>query len=213
MNIINDIKAKLDSLKFADYFQCLNEIETFSDMVELKPLKVAILRSYTADLIESVLKVRLYVEGYKPEIFWGQFNQFSQEILDEESPLYKFKPDLILLLIRIDDILPQFVFNYGDRNAEAWSAEIGNLASHIINLLDVLNMRSSSQVILQNMSLTRQPYWGIFDAQSGNNQLELVNKLNQSLRVACETRPNSFLWAFAEFISKYGSINLYEAKA
>jgi len=41
----------------------------------------------------------------------------------------------------------------------------------------------------------------------------LVYKLNQALRLACETRPNSFLWDFDNFVSKYGSNNLYDAKA
>ena len=40
-------------------------------------------------------------------------------ILDESGPLF-IKPDLIILMIRIEELMPQFIDNFGSSQYAAW---------------------------------------------------------------------------------------------
>jgi len=212
MKSLLDLKREIDSYKLTDYFHCLKDIQVNIDLSAHKGLKVAILRSYTAEPIEPLLKLRLFLEGYVPEFFWGDYNQFSQEILDESSLLYKFDPDLIILMIRIEELIPQFVQNFGEIQNPKWTQHIVQLSDHLIHLVDVLNERTSSQIILQNMTLFQEPYWGIFDSQKADGQISLLHELNSALKKAFEKKPNSFIWDFENFVARKGADAIFEPK-
>jgi len=205
MKSLMEVKNKINSFKFTDYFQSLKEIQKDVDLSAHKELKVAILRSYTAETIEPILKLKLLLEGYNPSFFWGDYNQFSQEILDERGLLYKFHPDLVILMIRIEELIPQFVYNFGEFTHDQWKKDLEKLNRHLTHLVDVLNERTSAQIILQNMALLKEPYWGIFDSQKTNGQLDLLKELNTNLKQAFESRPNAFIWDFDNFILRKGS--------
>lgn len=207
-----DVKREIVSYKLTDYFSALKSIQSNVDLSAHKKLNVAILRSYTAETIEPIMKLRLFLEGYIPEFFWGDYNQFSQEILDESSMLYKFKPDLIILMIRIEELMPQFIYNFGEAKYEEWSKNIAQLSGHLIHLVDVLNERTHAQVILQNMTLLREPYWGIFDSQNAEGQIGLVNELNDTLKKAFAEKPNSFIWDFDNFVTRIGANTICDSK-
>lgn len=212
MKSLVDVKREVKNYKFTDYFNSLKDIQTNIDLSANKRLKVAILRSYTAETIEPLMKLNLILEGFVPEFFWGDFNQFSQEILDESGPLYKFKPDLIILMIRIEELMPQFIDNFGSSQYSAWEKNINRLHDHLIHLVDVLNERTSAQFILQNMALLNEPFWGIFDSQKEDSQKGLLNKLNDALKKSFERKPNSFLWDFESFVTRKGANAICDPK-
>ena len=54
-NVVRSLREKIDELGFNDYLKYAREVEEASP--EVKPLRVAILRSYTLEQIEPVLRV------------------------------------------------------------------------------------------------------------------------------------------------------------
>ena len=61
-------------------------------------MKVSILSNINVDILPRFLKHKGSEIGYKFQDFYiGGFNQYVQEILNEDSDLYKFSPDLVLL--------------------------------------------------------------------------------------------------------------------
>lgn len=73
----------------------------------LASLRVAILRSFTIEPLLEALQVNAFLEGFRLEIFLGQFNQVAQEILSAESPLYQFDPQVIFLAVRREELGPE----------------------------------------------------------------------------------------------------------
>ena len=212
MEAIETIKSNLSSFKYVDYLRTLKNIKKNVDFSIQKPLRIAILRSYSAEMIEPVLKLRLILEGYDPTFFWGDYNQYTQEILDHDSSLYAFKPDLILLLVRIDDLMPTFVLNYGNKEFCEWEKDIKQNAAHLIHLISSLNEKISAQVIVQNMSLPEIPYWGVYEAQEINSQTDLVQDFNRILRKEIQTKPTTFVWDYNSFLMRKGYETIYDPK-
>ena len=77
----------------------------------VKKVKIAILSSFTINGILEVLKVKLAKKSVHAQTYLGGYNQYNQEILDRESQLYKFLPNITFLILDIRDILPEFYYS------------------------------------------------------------------------------------------------------
>src|SRR5688572_3551266 len=122
MNDIDAIRRQLSTLSFNDYLRHLKTVEDASQ--GLTPLRVAVLRSYTVEQIEPVLRLRLLLDGYQPTFWFGGYNQYTQEVLDPQSALYAFGPDLVLLMVRLEEVMPEFIEDAPSRSSAEWRQQI-----------------------------------------------------------------------------------------
>src|SRR5262249_21154301 len=72
----------------------------------LRPVKVALLASYTDDFVVPLLKTELVLSNLVCKIYKPGFNQFRQELLDRTSGLYQFDPDVTIVAFTLDDVVP-----------------------------------------------------------------------------------------------------------
>lgn len=212
MNVLDPLKLKMESYNYVDYLRQLKNIKMENADGALKPLRIAILRSYSAEMIEPPLHLKLILEGYNPSFFWGDYNQYAQEILDENSRLYKFEPNFILFLVRIDELMPDFIHRYGEREKDRWKREIVENAKSIVGLISSLNNRISTQILIQNMCITGNPYWGIYDAQESDNGNDLLQKFNRILKMEFSQISNIAVWDYQNFLIRKGYDTIFDPK-
>jgi FkbH-like protein len=213
MQDFQNIKSKVKDFGFNDYFRQFKQVASLVDQQSLKPLRLAVLRSYTAEMIEPILKLRLMLEGYAAEFFFGDFNQYAQEILDVDSPLYKFGPDVVLLLIRIEEVMPEFIDEYGQFPFEHWQSEIAKRAEQIAGLAMTLASHRPCQILIQNLVSPTAPFWGGYDAQTLNNQQSLVNNFNGQMADKLQGSSSINIWDFQRLVRQLGADNIYDPKA
>ena len=75
-----------------------------------KSLKVALLISYTAEILKPYIAVELAKVGFNSELFFGPFNHFEQEILQPNSAFYHFQPVVTILHPRLGGHPPRYYF-------------------------------------------------------------------------------------------------------
>ncbi|OFV93313.1 MAG: hypothetical protein A3H95_05880 [Acidobacteria bacterium RIFCSPLOWO2_02_FULL_64_15] len=194
---------------FNDYLRHLKSVE---DASVGKPLRVAVLRSYTVEPIEPVLKLRLLLDGFRPSFWFGGYNQYVQETLNLESALYQFRPDLVLLLVRIQEVMPDFIDEFASRPPAEWEARVKSVAGDLANLVERLGKALPAQIVVQNMTLPGRGYFGIFDPQHPEGQSYLVQTFNQTLAAALGKLQSAFIWDFDAFVRAKGYENLYDPK-
>lgn len=209
MDNLKQIKTEWPNFKYNDYLRHLRAVE---EGAAGKPLRVAVLRSYTVEAIEPVLKLRLLLEGYKAEFFFGDYNQYVQEILDPASALYAFRPDVVLLMVRIEELMPDFVDEFGGRPVSEWEAIVQTKARGLGDLARTLEKNLPVQLIIQNACLPFGVYWGIYDAQHPGGQTYLVSRFNQALAEAVGELKGAFLWDFNRFVQKMGYDQIFDSK-
>ncbi|MGH8523476.1 MAG: HAD-IIIC family phosphatase [Gammaproteobacteria bacterium] len=209
MKTLPELRADEPSYGFSDYLKAMSSAETAS--AERTPLRIAVLRSYTAEMLEPVLRFKLLLEGYSPEFFFGGYNGYAQEILDPQSALYKFKPDVILVLTRIEELIPGFHDAFGSKSPAEWDEEIRSAALGLISLSKTAGEGAASQVIIQTMVLS-SPYWGIYDAQTANGQAHLAAGFNSMLASAASSHANLFIWDFSRLVVAKGYESFYDPK-
>lgn len=211
MKTIREIKKEIAGYGFSDCLRGLREMEGSPELSNNKPLRIAVLRSYTSEMVEPVLKLRLLIEGWSPEFFFGGYNGYVQEILDPASPLYGFNPDIILLMVRMEELVPEFIDDFGGKPPAFWENSLREAAARIGSLCAAVEKQAPSQIIVQNFSLAR-PYWGIYDAQTPEGQTHLSGALNRFLAEEIKGRKNVFIWDFERLVSRKGLDNIHDSK-
>ncbi len=211
MKTILEVKKEIAGYGFSDYLKGLRDMEGSPELSSNKPLRIAVLRSYTSEMVEPVLKLRLLIEGWSPEFFFGGYNGYVQEILDPASPLYGFNPDIILLMVRMEELVPEFIDDFGGKPPAFWENSLREAAARIGSLCAAVEKRAPSQIIVQNFSLAR-PYWGIYDAQTPEGQTHLSGALNRFLAEELKGRKNIFIWDFERLVSRKGLDNIHDSK-
>lgn len=212
MKTIQQIKAELPNFSFTDYYRYLKTVQHSINISEHKPLKIAILRSYTVEMIEPVLRLRLLLQGYNPEFLFGDYNQFAQEILDPSSALYRFKPDVILIMVRIEELLPNFIEEFGGKTFQEWESVIQETVQQLCTLVETIEKNLSSQILFQNIVPPINPYYGIYDIQNPQGQTYLIQKFNHLLTHALIDKKSAFVWDFYSFLQKIGYDTIYDPK-
>jgi FkbH-like protein len=210
MKTLEQIRTELPAYGFNDYLRHLKSVE--EACTDGKPLRVALLRSYTVEPIEPVLRLRLLLEGFRPSLWVGGYNQYVQEILDAQSALHQFRPDLIVMMIRIEEVMPDFIDEFTARPPAQWEERIVAKVRDLGALAERIEKAFPAQIIVQNMTLPRGGYFGIYDSQRPDGQSYLVQKFNQALAAEFAERKGVFVWDFDRFIRAKGYNNLYDPK-
>jgi FkbH-like protein len=101
-------------------------------------MRVAILSGFTSDPIAHAMRVTLFKEGFRAEIFEAPFGVYIQEILSPDSSLYAFDPQIILIVAPLKDVkampagpIPKSSIDFIlDSEVSRWQSLWGELSKH-----------------------------------------------------------------------------------
>ena len=96
---LNDIKKSLEvhSLKGFEVELLGRAINKINNLESFECLKIAILSDNSTQPISNAIKVATIKESYSPIIYESPFGAIKQEILNTDSYLYTFKPDIVFI--------------------------------------------------------------------------------------------------------------------
>ena len=66
---------------------------------EVKETKIAILSNFTCESMSHYLRTFMIEHKLWPELYVANYNQYVYELLNKDSQLYKFNPDVTLCLL------------------------------------------------------------------------------------------------------------------
>jgi FkbH-like protein len=102
--------------------------------------KLAILASSTTSLLAPVLRAAGFRCGLKLDTYEGVYGNYQQEILNPQSGLYRFKPDLAVILLNHRDLgLPpvrgaEQAREFGARLRELWTVLLERNPCHLVQV-------------------------------------------------------------------------------
>lgn len=118
-------------------------------------LKVAILGSYTTQQLTCLTDLFLFSSGQDVEIFEAEYGVFRQEILNPDSELYKFSPNIVVLLTGYRDIAK---FPALGDSLETVSEVVAAELEGWYKLWDLLNERLGCQIVQNTFA---PPPWDV----------------------------------------------------
>jgi FkbH-like protein len=188
-------------------------VEKITDgRLPLKPLRVALLSSFSIDFIHDALITYGFINGLRIEIYQAGFNQFRQEILNSESGLYAFSPDVVILAVEGKDWMPAAYHRYLNSTGAELEATLSRSQDELTMLIKTFQSYTKATLLVHNFS---PPIWrqlGILDGHIGIGQAQLIHKLNDVLYTICRDTAGTYVVDYAGLITKFGALHWYDER-
>ena len=142
--------------RVSDYFsvgQRIDEMYAKDEFTVDKVLNIAVLASSTINGLKETLQVICGENNLFSQVYIGEYNQYTQEILNSESALYQSNPDLVILNVDLRAIagtyftMPYFT---PEKDRRKWVEET---VSFFINLAEEVSTKSTAKVLLHNFEI------------------------------------------------------------
>jgi FkbH-like protein len=174
--------------------------------------KVAILRSFTIESSLPFLKALARLHGIDLRVRVGEFNSYAQEIIDPNSWLYEFEPEIIILAVQTRDLVPHLWEGRIDASAEASEFQGQECVSQFTSLLGLLRQRSTASVVVQNLELPIDMSGGIIDARQSLSQGEIIRSINRALNLEALKYEGVYILDYDGLVSRHGRANWVDEK-
>jgi FkbH-like protein len=141
-------------------------------------LRLAVLGGFTTDQLTQLIDLFLFGLGICVEIYEAEYGVFRQEIIDQRSDLYQFRPHLVYIATTWRDLA-----HYPGPRASA--AQVADAVTQEVaewrNLWNTAHERAGCQIVMDNVA---PPPWRVFANQEAAHPASLgryVTEVNRGL--------------------------------
>ncbi len=189
----------------------LNEVKTIKPKNMKKKLRVAFLASFTINGFGETMRVKCFQKGINCITYSGKYNQYNQEILNQDSELYKFKPDITFLILDTRYVLGEYFFSWYSVPQDKRSKIINTKISEIENVCNIFTSNSDSKLVVTSLQIPNYSPYGINEESTLQSLKEVIYKINTELFQWCKSG-KIFVYDFNEFVRKFGENNIFNYK-
>jgi FkbH-like protein len=144
----------------------------------MRQSRIAILGSSTTALLPPLLKALAFRDGIRAEFYEGLYGAYQQEILNPESGLYAFAPNVIILALHWRDLHLSPAIDH----AQEAQALVETQAGRFAQFWQTLAERSSAHVIQYAFDLPAEEAWGSLSMALPGGRARLIHAVNEQLR-------------------------------
>ncbi len=156
-------------------------------------MKIALLASYTADLLPKETDRYLKKNGIVPEWYIAPFNQYMQEILNPVSPMRKFLPGIIIITLDFNE----FILN-------------SEKLPHVLSAAS--SQFPASTIIMHNCARLQPEPMQFLEWNTANSKRLSGSKINCDLAELARTLPNLFILDLEHLVLKHGIERLFDPR-
>ena len=177
-----------------------------------KKIKVAILGSYTLNGLEETIRVKCAENKIQCSTYVGDYNQYNQEILKNDSMMYKFSPDVTFLILDTRSILGDLFFSPYSVSKKNRKEFIQNKIDEISSLVSTFVNNTKSKLIITNFNVPTYSPHGIYESKIEYGIKKMVIDLNDKLEGKLKDEPSVYVYDFNGFITNHGEKNVFDHK-
>lgn len=207
---LSDILSALDPTP-SSYLQAAHRINA-EDLEELRQVNVAVLSTFTSDLLEPYLVVEAAAKGIKAQPFFGPWNQLDQQVFDDASSLYRFDPEIVLIAGRIEELAPSLIDGFVSLSATRVDQELENIQERLSSLVEGLRARTTAKVLVFNFAPPTIPAAGMADSALEPSQASVIQRANDQVAAVCREVSGTYVFDYARAVSEFGITNWYSPK-
>jgi len=190
----------------------INQAKIIKSEIHNKKIRIAFLGSFTLNGFEETIQVQCNEEKINCITYNAPYNQFNQEILNKNSDLYKFNPDIIFFLIdnrTILDNLFYFPYEYSEEDRKKFAEE---KYLEIENLIKTVTENIQSKLVITNFVIPTFSPFGIFESKMEFGLQDIIFDINKKLKELCKNHDSAYLFDFNSFVTKFGERNVLDYK-
>ena len=173
--------------------------------IEKKPkLKVAFSTNYTIEPLPSYIDVHCAFNEIPSTIYLGGYNQHYQEILNPDSPLLQYQPNLCFLLLSLHELEPKVCQQFSSLSNQDKQNCQERILTHIENWVELVIKKTDSTVLISNFPVPTFPSYGIADLQQNSSELEFYIELNLQLLKKFKHHSRAHIFDIDRLASRFG---------
>ena len=199
----------LDRLGPADYdilYRALKGRDGEADV------RLAILSNFTLDLLPRALAVRAAAEGVRTAGYVGPFAQHVQEVLDPDSGLHRFEPDLIFLALSLRRLRPDRMDAFASLSPDDRRALRKEIIEHLETWAAAALERIPATLLIANFPAPARPLAGMADLKADYGETEFFLDLNLQLLRRFRDEPRVRLVDADGLAARFGKDRLVDRK-
>ncbi len=170
-----------------------------------RALKTFVVRSVTIEPILPFVAVEAVLCNFTLDIRLGGFGSYFDEMLNPQSDLAKTSPDLVLVLLDLEDIAGRLPDLCADARGNGVEQEIEESVGRIDQLLRGFRSGNSARLLVQGCVIPDRTSLGdIGDANLRQSLPNAVLELNRRLAAVCRTFPDCAFFDVDRLAARYG---------
>jgi FkbH-like protein len=203
--IARGIEAIIAEVKFtpASYLRAAKQIR-LAARPELRSIRIGILASFTANLLEPYLVTEGARRGLAVEPYFGPFNQFEQSIFDPASALYDHSPEVIVIALRIEDLFPDIWIRSLSHSPELMAEVTETVVERTRALIAGVRLHSQATVVVFNHADMPVVGAGLADPRSLSSFEETRQAINRRLAAECRNSTDAYLFDYSRVVGALG---------
>ena len=177
-----------------------------------KKIRIGILCSFTINGLEETIRVKSAEKNIDCVTYVGGYNQYNQEILNQESNLYKFSPDITFLIMDTRNIFGDLFYLPYSVSASERKNFVEKKLKEIQNLANTFTSRTKSKLVIANFTIPPYSPHGIFETKIEYGFHQMIDDLNRGLIDSFVNSNSIYVYDFNGFVSRYGEDNVFDYK-
>jgi FkbH-like protein len=203
------LKKIQDDPTYSSYWSAYKQIQKLdfskTDIPENQKIKIALLSSFTIDPLAAFLDIDCRKEKLFPEIYAAPFNRFQEEIIDNKSKLYKFKPEIIFFFVELESLLEEnFLIDFTRHEEKILLEEIDRIVELLNDLLAKLSETTDSMIIFSNFITPTFSPLGVLDNKRAIGLKRFYRMINDKLETQFQNDSTIFIFDFDETAGRFG---------
>ncbi len=168
-------------------------------------LSAYIVRSVTVEPILPFLSTEAVLANYVLDLQVGGYGSYVDELLNPQSALAKFKPDIVFVLLDLEDIAGRLPDLCADGIGEGVDAEIEESVARMAQLLRSFRASSSARALFQGCLVPDVTSLGdVGDANLPRSLTSAVHQLNRRLTALCSTVSDCVFFDIDHLAARHG---------
>ena len=190
----------------------LNEAKNINPENHNKIIRISFLGSFSLNGFEETIRVQCNEEKINCITYDAPYNQFNQEVLDENSNWHKFNSDITFLIIDNRAILGDLFYFPYDYSEEERKRILDEKFLELKTLIDKITQKTKSKLVVTNFVIPTFSPFGIYESKTTYGLKDMILELNHKLKESCRDYDSVFLFDFNSFVTKFGEKNILENK-
>jgi FkbH-like protein len=175
-------------------------------------IKIAYLGNYTIDPLPAYVGSMAAFEKITVQAHLGGYNQYFQEVLDPNSEVIHFAPDIIYLALSLRTLCPEVYHNFSSLSVAEKKDSLNYIVSHLSNWAENAVKNSNATIFIGNFVRPDFNSAGIADIHQEYAEAEFYFELNLELLRSFRNNSRVHLFDVDRLASRFGKSQVYNHK-
>lgn len=190
-----------------DYSRLVRAARKLSPNSAQAKKRIALVGDTATQFFVPLLRALLHDNGVTLEIYEGGFDAVDLEVLDSQSELYEFDPDIVIVLNSTQSLRSRYYGRQG--GGEAFAKEtLGRIAA----VWDTIHKHCRAAVFQCNFAPAEERFFGNYDQSVAGTLSSAIQWLNQSVAEEARNRKYVFVADIATLAASTGTRNWYDER-